>query len=427
MKEVPDNSLLHRSSRCGCEGRVGKRVQRDLATLERGVVEIYSRDELADRLAESYSTGQPLRVKLGMDPTAPDIHLGHTVVLRKMRQFQDLGHKAVLIIGDYTARVGDPSGRNKTRPVLGPEEIEANAATYLEQAGQVLDLAEDKLEIRRNSEWLAKLSFAEVITLAGKMTVARMLERDTFDLRYKAGDPIGIHEFLYPLMQGYDSMMIRADVELGGTDQTFNNLVGRDLQRDAGQKPQVVVIMPILVGLDGAEKMSKSKGNYIGVTDDPADMFGKVMSIPDELMDNYFELLTTVGAEERRELTGGKVHPRQAKARLARTIVEQFHGPEAAEQAAAEFDRVFANKELPGDMPEVAVDGGELDDGGIWIAQLISLCKFAASNGEAMRLVKQGAVSIDGNAVGDPKARVTFEDGAVLKVGKRRFARLKIT
>ena len=406
---------------------VRKRVEKDLATLERGVVEIYSRDELAGRLAESYTTGRPLRVKLGLDPTAPDIHLGHTVVLRKMRQFQDMGHKAVLIVGDYTARVGDPSEQNKTRPVLSPAEIEANAATYFEQAGKLLDLAEERIEIRRNSEWLAQLSFAEVITLAGKMTVARMLERDTFELRHKAGDPIGIHEFLYPLMQGYDSMMIAADVELGGTDQTFNNLVGRDLQRGAGQKPQVVVIMPILVGLDGTEKMSKSKGNYIGVTDQPADMFGKVMSISDRLMDNYFELLTTVRAEERRELTGGKVHPREAKARLARTIVEQFHSAEAAEQAAAEFDRVFANKELPSEVPEVTIEKSELADGGIWIARLITLCKFAASSSEAMRLVRQGGVSIDERGVSDAKGKVTFEDGAVLKVGKRRFARLKIT
>jgi len=404
-----------------------KRVEKDLATLERGVVEIYSRDELADRLAESYTTGRPLRVKLGMDPTAPDIHLGHTVVLRKMRQFQDMGHKAVLIVGDYTARIGDPSGQNKTRPVLEPEEIDANAATYFEQAGKVLDLAEEKLEIRRNSEWLAQLSFAEVIKLASKMTVARMLQRDTFDQRHKAGDPIGIHEFLYPLMQGYDSMMIAADVELGGTDQTFNNLVGRDLQRAAGQKLQIVVIMPILVGLDGTEKMSKSKGNYVGVTDQPADMFGKVMSIADELMDNYFELLTTVGAKERRGLAGGKVHPREAKARLARTIVEQFHGPEAAEQAAAEFDRVFARKELPSDVPEVTIEKSELADGGIWIARLVTLCKFAQSNGEAMRLVSQGGVSLGDRTVDDPKGKVTFEDGAVLKVGKRRFARLKIT
>ncbi|HOI53849.1 MAG TPA: tyrosine--tRNA ligase [Phycisphaerae bacterium] len=405
---------------------IRRRVERDLEALKRGAVEIYSCEELGVRLGESYQTGRPLRVKLGMDPTAPDIHLGHTVVLRKMRQFQDLGHKAVLIIGDYTARVGDPSGQNKTRPVLSPEAIDAHAETYLAQAGKVLDLAPEKLEVRRNSEWLAKLSFADVIRLTSKMTVARMLERDTFALRHKSGDPIGIHEFLYPLMQGYDSMMIEADVELGGTDQTFNNLVGRDLQRDAGQKPQIVMIMPILVGLDGVQKMSKSKGNYIGVTDAPADMYGKAMSIPDELMGNYYELLTSVSADERRELTGGKVHPREAKARLARTIVEQFHGPEAAAAAAAEFDRVFAQKEQPTEMPEVTVGAGELGEGGIWIARLIGLCGFARSNGEAMRLVQQGGVTLDEQTIADPKGNVTFADGAVLKVGKRRFARLRV-
>ena len=406
---------------------IAERVEREMALLERGAAAIYSPDELAARLARSYTSGRPMRVKLGMDPTAPDIHLGHTVVLRKMRQFQDLGHKAVLIIGDYTARVGDPSGQNKTRPVLSPEDIDRNAQTYLDQAGKVLDLSAEKFEMRRNSEWLGALSFADVITLTSKMTVARMLERDTFDIRYKAGDPIGIHEFLYPLMQGYDSMMIEADVELGGTDQTFNNLVGRDLQRDAGQAPQIVLIMPILVGLDGTEKMSKSKGNTIGVTDDPADMFGKVMSISDALMRNYYELLTTVPADEIARLTGGDVHPREAKGHLASTIVETFHGAEAARAAAEEFSRVFSQKALPTEMPEVALSEGEdLADGGIWIAELIARCGFAKSNSEAMRLVKQGSVSIAGDKVTDARGKVSPADGAVLKVGKRRFARIKV-
>jgi len=405
---------------------IAERVERDLTALGRGVVEVYSLEELRSRLAECYAAGRQMRVKLGMDPTAPDIHLGHTVVLRKMRQFQDLGHKAVLIIGDYTARVGDPSGQNKTRPVLTGDEIDANAATYLEQAGKVLDLAPEKLEVRRNSEWLAGLGFSDVIKLASSMTVARMLERDTFDLRYKAGDPIGIHEFLYPLMQGYDSMMIEADVELGGTDQTFNNLVGRDLQRGAGRPPQIVVIMPILVGLDGTDKMSKSKGNTIGVTDEPADMFGKVMSIPDALMRNYYELLTTVGEAEIDRLTGGDVHPREAKARLAGLIVEAFHGAEASRAAAAEFDRVFADRQLPSDMPEVTLTNADLGDGGIWIAALVTQCGFARSNSEAMRLVKQGSVSLGGEKVSDERGKVAPRDGAVLKVGKRRFARLRV-
>lgn len=404
---------------------IRRRVEHDLAILEPGTVEIYSRDELAGRLAAAYTAGRPLRVKLGMDPTAPDIHLGHVVQLQKMRQFQNLGHKAVLIIGDYTARVGDPSGQNKMRPVLTEEEIESNAATYLQQAGKVLDLDPEKIEIRRNSQWLSQLSFADVIKLTSKMTVARMLERDTFDIRYKAGDAIGIHEFLYPLMQGYDSLMIDADVELGGTDQTFNNLVGRDLQRDAGKLPQIVMIMPLLVGLDGTQKMSKSKGNYVGVTDEPADMFGKLMSIPDNLMSNYFELLTEVSAEERRRLTGGEVHPRQAKEQLALTIVERFHGSAAARGAAEEFARIFSRRQMPTEIAEAAIPAAELDgEGRIWIARLITLAGFAGSSSEAARLVKQGAVSLDEQPVKDTKANVEVTDGAVLKVGKRRFARL---
>jgi len=258
---------------------MAKTIVEKVELLKRGTVEIFTEAELAEKLTEAAKVPRQLRIKLGLDPTSPDIHLGHTVVLRKMRQFQDLGHKAVLIIGDYTARIGDPSGQCTTRPVLSPEQIEQNAKTYFEQAGKILDNSGDKLEIRYNSEWLSDLRLADIIKLTSNMTVARMLERDTFELRHKKGDPIGIHEFLYPLMQGYDSVMIKSDVELGGTDQTFNNLVGRDLQRIHDQSPQVVITMPILVGLDGKEKMSKSKDNYIGVTDEPKDMFGKVMSI----------------------------------------------------------------------------------------------------------------------------------------------------
>lgn len=292
-------------------------IAEQLAILKRGTAEVFREEELAERLAQARKTGRPLRAKLGMDPTAPDIHLGHTVVLRKLRQFQDLGHKAVLIIGDYTARIGDPTGQNTTRPMLSPEQIKQNAQTYFEQAGKILDTTPEKLEIRFNSEWLADLRLADIIKLAASMTVARMLERDTFELRCKKGDPIGIHEFLYPLMQGYDSVAIQSDVELGGTDQTFNNLVGRDLQRIAGQPPQIVITMPILVGLDGKEKMSKSKGNYIGVTDPPSEMFGKTMSIPDSLMENYFTLLTDMPAERIRELTNpAKTHPKEAKVLL---------------------------------------------------------------------------------------------------------------
>lgn len=277
-------------------------IAEQIQLLKRGTVEIFREAELAEKLTDAAKTGRQLRVKLGLDPTSPDIHLGHTVVLRKMQQFQDLGHKAVLIIGDYTARIGDPSGQDTTRPMLSTERIEQNAKTYFEQAGKILDTSEEKLEIRYNSEWLSNLQLADIIKLTANMTVARMLERDTFELRHKKGEPIGIHEFLYPLMQGYDSVMVKSDVELGGTDQTFNNLVGRDLQRLYGQSPQVVITMPILVGLDGKEKMSKSRGNYIGVTDEPNDMFGKIMSISDVMMENYFTLLTNFPAEKISEL-----------------------------------------------------------------------------------------------------------------------------
>ncbi len=390
--------------------------------LARGCEALYTQQELEHRLTEADQSGRQLRIKLGLDPTAPDIHLGHTVVLRKMRQFQDLGHKAVVIIGDYTARVGDPTGVNKTRPILSPEEIDANAETYFQQAGKVLDTSPDKLEIRKNSEWLAGLRLADVLRLAGQMTVARMMERDTFELRYRDGVPIGVHEFLYPLMQGYDSVCIQADVELGGTDQTFNNLVGRQLQDHAGQKPQIVMILPILVGLDGTEKMSKSKGNYIGVTDEPNDMFGKVMSIPDALMDNYFTLLTDRPREEIGPLLDSdQTHPRQAKARLGKWVVARYHSPQAAEAAAAEFDRVFRDRDVPTDMPEVPVPGGKTR-----IVELVVRAGFAKSNGEARRLIRQNAVSIDGEKVTDVRAEVTVRSGQVLRVGKRRFGRIAV-
>jgi len=390
--------------------------------LKRGTVEIFSEQELAQRLSEAAGQGRPLRVKLGMDPTAPDIHLGHTVVLHKLRQFQDFGHKAVLIIGDYTARIGDPTGQNTTRPMLGGEQIEANARTYFEQAGRILDMSEDKLEIRYNSEWLAGLKLADVIKLTASMTVARMLERDTFELRYKKGDPIGVHEFLYPLMQGYDSVMIRSDVELGGTDQTFNNLVGRDLQRLDDQPPQIVITMPILVGLDGKDKMSKSKGNYIGVTDPPGQMFGKTMSIPDDLMDNYFTLLTDLPVERIAELTDpSRTHPKQAKVLLGKWIVTQFHGPEEAEAAAAEFEKVFAQNQLPDDMPDVRVPAEPIAAG-----KLLVRCGLLKTGGEAKRMIQQGGVRIDEARVEDANALVTPADGMVVQVGKRKFARLKV-
>jgi len=400
-------------------------AKRQLDLLRRGAVQIYTEDELLAKLARSAATKRPLRVKLGMDPTAPDIHLGHTVVMGKMRQFQDLGHKAVLIIGDYTARIGDPSGTNHTRPILSDEQIKTNAQTYFEQAGKVLDSSPDKLQMRYNSEWLARLTFADVLRLAARMTVARMLERDTFEKRYRAGDPIGVHEFLYPLMQGHDSIAIQADVELGGTDQTFNCLAGRELMRDAGMEAQIVLTMPLLVGLDGTEKMSKSKGNYIAVTDPANEMFGKVMSIPDGLMENYWTLLTTVPLAEVRETLRSK-HPREAKERLAMSIVGRYYGPDAAQAAAEEFRRIFSEKEAPSEIPETAVPASELSGGKIGLARLIVVAGFASSNSEAMRLIGQGAVRLGDETLGDPQAQVVVKPGDVLRVGKRRWGRLAI-
>jgi tyrosyl-tRNA synthetase len=395
----------------------------NLELLKRGTVEIYSEKELADKLAAAAKENRQLRVKLGLDPTSPDIHLGHTVVLRKLRQFQDMGHKAVMIIGDYTARIGDPTGQNTTRPMLTGEEIKENADTYFKQAGKILNTSEDKLEVRPNSEWLADMRLADVIKLTASMTVARMLERDTFELRYKKGDPIGIHEFLYPLMQGYDSVMINSDIELGGTDQTFNNLVGRDLQRVNGQSPQVVMTMPILVGLDGIEKMSKSKGNYIGVTDSPDDVFGKVMSISDDMMENYYTLLTDIDIDEVKGLVDpSKTHPKKAKVKLAKNIIEQFYDSEAADKAEAAFEKVFAQGQLPDEIPEITIDVEP-----IAVSKLLKVCKLVDSGSEAKRMVKQGAVSINAEKANNHNQQITPADGMVIQVGKRKFAKLKVS
>jgi tyrosyl-tRNA synthetase len=393
-------------------------IAEQLKLLKRGTVEIFTEAELAEKL----KSGRQLRIKLGLDPTSPDIHLGHTVVLRKMRQFQDMGHKAVLIIGDYTARIGDPTGVNTTRPMLSGEQIEQNAKTYFEQAGKILDTSEGKLEVRYNSEWLEGLNLADLIKLASNMTVARMLERDTFEIRYKGGDAIGVHEFLYPLMQGYDSVIIKSDVELGGTDQTFNNLVGRDLQRTYEQQPQVVITVPILVGLDGKEKMSKSKGNYVGVTDEPNDMFGKVMSISDDMMENYFTLLTDLVADKITELTNSqKTHPKEAKVLLAKTIVSQFYDAKTADSAAGHFDKVFAQKKLPDEIPEV-----QLSAEPITVKQLLLACKLVETGGEAKRMCAQSAVTIDGQKITDPNAQISPKAGTTIQVGKRKFARINV-
>lgn len=393
----------------------------ELDLLRRGTVEITTEEELLEKLKKSRQTGKPLRVKLGVDPSSPDIHLGHTVVLRKLRQFQDLGHKAVLIIGDGTALIGDPSGQNKTRPQLTPDEVAQNARTYFDQVSTVLDMG--SVEIKYNGEWLKSLTFEEILTLAAKVTVARIMERDDFTKRWAAHTPIHLHELLYPVLQGYDSVVVRADVELGGTDQTFNLLMGRQMQRDAGARPQVTITMPILVGLDGTEKMSKSKGNYIGVTDEAREMYGKIMSIPDALMENYFKLLTPVPeADYRRELADG--HPREVKARLALRIVEQFHTAALAATAAEHFDRVFRDREVPDEMPEITLSADQVEDGKIWIVKLILAAGFASSSSDARRLISQGAVSIDAEKITNSSTDVTVRTGQVLKVGKRRFGRI---
>ena len=397
-------------------------AKEQLETISRGTVDILRHDELEKKVENSLADGRPLRVKLGVDPTAPDIHLGHTVVLRKLRAFQDLGHQAVLLIGDYTALIGDPSGISKTRPQLTQEAVRANAQTYLEQVNRILDT--DRLELVYNGDWFREMSFEDVLKLASQMTVARMLERDDFQKRYRDQNPIGVHEFLYPLMQGHDSVVVRADLELGGTDQTFNLLVGRELQKNAGMEPQVCVTLPLLIGLDGTNKMSKSLGNYVGVAESAREMFGKLMSLADELMRDYFTLLTNLDEAEINDLLSEGTHPRAAKERLAREIVAEYHGAEAAAAEAEEFKRVFAQKQVPSDLPECALSADDLKEGQIWLVDLISKAGLASSNSEARRLITQGAVSIDGEVLKDFEAQVLPPDGAVLKVGKRRFAKI---
>lgn len=382
-----------------------------------GAVQIETANELRKKLDESRAANRPLRVKLGMDPTAPDIHLGHTVVLRKMREFQDLGHKAVLIIGDYTAMIGDPSGKTKTRPMLSAEEIKRNAETYFQQAGKVLDPAPDKLEIRYNSEWLAPMRLADVIKLCSKMSVARMMERDTFEKRYKAGEPINIHEFLYPLMQGHDSVCIQSDVELGGTDQTFNNLVGRQLQTDAGQQPQIVMIMPILPGLDGVHKMSKSLGNYIGVSESPNESFGKAMSISDELMWGWYEMLLGKTPAEITALKTG--HPMEAKKALAAALVERFHGADAARAAREHFDNQFSKKKLDEVAEPLVIPAGQ-----IGLIELVEKTGAFKSRSDIRRVIQEGGVQLDGQKLTDPKLVIELRAGQILKAGKRAVRKI---
>ena len=398
-------------------------VEEQLRQIRRGVVEIIPEEELVQKLERSYRTGKPLIVKLGCDPSRPDLHLGHAVVLRKLRQFQDLGHQAVLIIGDFTAMIGDPTGRSKTRPALTLEETRANGRTYFEQTARILD--PERTIIRYNSEWLGRMTFRDVIELAAKYTVARMLERDDFEKRYKAGEPIGIHEFLYPLAQAMDSVEIQADVELGGTDQRFNLLVGRDIQQAYGQEPQICLLMPILEGTDGVEKMSKSLGNYIGITEPPEEMYGKVLSIPDHLIYRYFELATDIPTEElpaKKEFA--ERDPRNAKHELAWTIVRMYHGAEAANRAREHFERTIIRGEAPEDLKPFRPTP---DEGSrIALVNLIVQAELAPSKSEARRLIRQGAVSIDGERVTDEHLEIDLAQRApfVLKVGKRRFARV---
>ena len=401
-------------------------LKKQMEIIRRGAVEILPENELVDKLKRSIETNKPLTVKLGMDPTAPDIHLGHTVVLQKLRQFQDLGHNAILILGDYTARIGDPTGKTETRKQLTEKEVLANASTYERQIFKILDPGRTKVVF--NSEWLSPLTFADVIELAARYTVARMLERDDFARRFKENLPIGIHEFFYPLMQGYDSVALRADVELGGTDQKFNLLMGRTLQKEYGQEPQVALMMPILEGLDGVHKMSKSLGNYIGIDEPPREMYGKTMSIADDLMLRYFELVTAVPLEELHEIEAGiksgSTHPRDVKMRLAREIVSQYHGQEEAFSAEEEFKRIFQQRELPDEIPTLQLDAELLENGRVWLPKLLVSSGMAGSTSEARRLIQQGGVKLDGEKTGDPNLQIEPVSGMLIQVGKRKFIRI---
>ncbi len=392
-----------------------------LQLAKRGVVDVITEEELAAKLQR----GTPLRVKYGIDPTSPHVHLGHTVPIRKLRRFQDMGHQAVLIIGDYTAQVGDPSEKDESRPQLTQRQVQENAHTYLDQIGKILDIP--NTEVVNNAHWFSKMSFNDALRLGSRLTINRALERDAFENRFKSDSPIYLHELMYCLMQGYDSVIVRADVELGGTDQTYNLLVGRDLQRDAEMPPQVCMTLPILVGTDGKMRMGKSLGNYIGVSEEPNEMFGKIMSIPDDVMPNYFELLTDIPDEEIRSLLAEGKNPRDAKLRLAQDIVTQFHGQQQAAAARHEFIRVFSKGALPDDIPEVTIPADQLQDGKIWIIKLISICRLASSNSEARRLVAQGGVRLDGDTLADPQAEIQVKSGAILQVGKRRFAKLTLS
>lgn len=401
------------------EDKIKKQVEEQMQLISRGVAEIVPEEELREKLYRSIKENRPLRIKLGLDPTAPDIHLGHTVVLNKLRQFQDLGHEVHLIIGDFTARIGDPSGKSETRKQLTEEQVKANAATYQEQIFKVLD--PQKTIVHYNSEWLMPLKLADVLALASKYTVARMLERDDFHKRYTSNLPISIHEFMYPLMQGYDSVVLKADVELGGTDQKFNLLVGRHLQKEYGFEPQVALMMPILEGTDGVQKMSKSLGNYVGIYEEPYEMFGKLMSIPDELIIRYFELLTRVPMEVinnyRTGMEKGELNPRDVKMKLAKEIITMYHNEEEAEKAEEKFKLVFSKRDIPDDIPEVRVEESE-----IWLPKFLYENNMVPSTSEGKRMISQGAVKVDGNKY--ESENLIIDKTMVVQVGKRKFVRI---
>jgi len=396
-------------------------INEQMDLIRRGAVEIIPEDELVQKLEKSLKENKPLNIKLGCDPSRPDLHIGHSVVLRKLAQFQELGHQAILIVGDFTGMIGDPSGKNATRPALSLKETRINGESYFNQATKILN--REKIRMVYNSEWLSEMNFEEVIKLASRYTVARMIERDDFTKRFKSGEPISVHEFLYPLAQAMDSVAVKSDVELGGTDQKFNLLVGRDIQREYGIAQQCILTMPLIVGTDGVEKMSKSYDNYIGISEDPKDIYGKTLSIPDSLIYTYFELATTIPSDElskiKKQLDDPDVNPRDIKRKLARTLVSLYYGVSEAKFAEEEFDRVFIKKEVPDEINEFRINEKK-----IGILDLIIKVNFASSRGEAKRLVTQGGVTIDGIKTNKIDSEIILKDGIILKVGKRRFVKL---
>lgn len=408
-----------------------KDLKEQLTIIRRGTEEIVSEDELKKKLEKSLLSSKPLLVKAGFDPTAPDLHLGHTVLIQKLKNFQDLGHKVFFLIGDFTGMIGDPSGRSEIRKPLTREEVLENSKTYQEQVFKILD--KDKTEIVFNSEWMNKLTSNDIIGLSSRYTVARMMERNDFQERYKNGHPIGIHEFLYPLIQGYDSVALKADIELGGTDQKFNLLVGRDMQREYGQKPQVIITLPLLEGLDGKNKMSKSYGNYIGITEPPREIFGKVMSVSDTLMWRYYELLSDLSVEEigklRKDVDSGVKNPKDVKECLAKELTERFHGKEASEKACEEFDRIFTRNGLPDEIEEYKFQEflkmeDEKDNGVVWLPHILTSSGVTKSTSEARRLIVQGAIRVNGERVTDVSEKISGDKEYLIKVGKRRIVKI---